>query len=78
MNKALHIAGHPVLRILLALIATVGLLIFLSVIRLYKNEPTETLSLRTLNTMPPASLPAPPPPPVEQPPPPPEMKELPK
>ncbi|MEC5126316.1 TonB family protein [Verrucomicrobiales bacterium BCK34] len=78
MNKALHIAGHPVLRILLALIATVGLLMFLSVIRLYKSEPTQTLSLRTLNTMPPASLPAPPPPPVEQPPPPPEMKELPK
>ena len=78
MNRALHIAGHPVLRILLALIATVGLLIFLSVIRLYRNEPTQTLSIRTLNTTLPVSIPAPPPPSVDQPPPPPEAKELPK
>ncbi|MDB4358785.1 energy transducer TonB [Verrucomicrobiales bacterium] len=78
MNKAIHIAGHPVLRVVLALIATIGLLMFLSVIRLYKSEPTQTLTLRTLNTTLPVSMPAPPPPQVDQPPPPPETRELPK
>jgi len=78
MSKVLHISGHPALRILLAIIATMGLLLFLSAVRLYKKSPTQTLTLRTLNTSLPVSLPAPPPPQFETPPPPPEAKELPK
>lgn len=78
MNKVLHISGHPALRILLAIIATMGLLLFLSAVRLYKKDPIQTLTLRTLNTSLPVSLPAPPPPQFETAPPPPEAKELPK
>jgi hypothetical protein len=78
MNKVLHISGHPALRILLAIIATMGLLLFLSAVRLYQKDPIQTLTLRTLNTSLPVSLPAPPPPQFETAPPPPEAKELPK
>lgn len=63
----------------MALALTAGLLLFMLATRLDFTTPSPTLSLRSLETMPPVSLPAPPPPPsAETPPPPPPDPDLPK
>jgi len=72
---SLHLLG----RAGLALVLTVGLLLFLVATRLDFSTPSPSLSVRSIQTMAPVSLPAPPPPPsAETPPPPPPETALPK
>ncbi|MDC0311726.1 energy transducer TonB [bacterium] len=71
----------PVIRMALAIVLTAGLLLFLVVMRsLDRNTSAPTMTLRTLATTDPVSLPAPPPPPSQAeitPPTPPVMPDLP-
>lgn len=71
--------GSAVLRVVLALLLTVGLLVFLAVMRLEFGSNAPVLTVRSLDRIDPVSLPAPPPPPqAETPPPPPPQTDLPK
>lgn len=71
--------GSAILRVVLALLLTVGLLVFLAVMRLEFGPDAQLLTVRSLDRIDPVSLPAPPPPPqTETPPPPPPQTELPK
>ena len=65
------------LKIAAALALTAGLVLFLVAMRLVRTSDAPTLTLRSLNTSQPLSLPAPPPPPPTEPPPPPPPPDLP-
>jgi hypothetical protein len=65
------------IRLFVALLLTVGLLLFLAALRLNQQSEAPLLTIRSLETIQPISLPAPPPPPeTDSPPPPPEAVEL--
>lgn len=71
--------GGGLLRVVGAIGLTAGLLFFLVGMRLTRTTPSPELSIRTLNTTAPVSLPAPPPPPAaDTPPPPPPPPDLPQ
>lgn len=57
---------------------TVGLVCFLVGMRMVRKDDAPVLTLRTLSTAPPVSLPTPPPPPQESEPPPPPPPDLPR
>ncbi len=78
MTNKPAIAGGDMLRFATALGLTAGLLLFLVGMRLTRSSQSPTLSLRTLSTISPVSLPAPPPPPAAETPPPPPPPELPR
>lgn len=66
-------------RAALALVLTAGLLLFLVVLRMQRHDDTPLLTLRSMETVDPVSVPAPPPPPEElTPTPPPALPELPE
>jgi len=71
MTNKPAIAGGDLLRAATALGLTAGLLLFLVGMRLTRTSQSPMLTLRTLNTISPVSLPAPPPPPAAETPPPP-------
>ena len=73
-----HVVG-VVVRVFLALILTIGLLVFLALTRLDFASEAPTLTIRSIDRAAPVSLPAPPPPAAEKtPPPPPPPTDLPK
>jgi outer membrane biosynthesis protein TonB len=79
MTNKQAISGGELLRTAAALGLTAGLLLFLAGLRLARTSAAPNVTLRTLSTTTPVSLPAPPPPPtVETPPqpPPPELPHL--
>jgi len=77
-DRVPHVAAI-IIRICLALILTIGLLVFLALTRLNFASDTPTLTIRSIDRATPVSLPAPPPPSAEKtPPPPPPPIDLPK
>jgi periplasmic protein TonB len=78
MTNKPAIAGGDLLRFATALGLTAGLLLFLVGMRLTRTSQSPVLSLRTLSTISPVSLPAPPPPPAAETPPPPPPPDLPR
>ncbi|MBP9224299.1 MAG: TonB family protein [Verrucomicrobiales bacterium] len=76
-RSAISILG--IRRTILAAALTTGLLLFLVAIRIHLSSSSPLLTIRSLDSIQPVSLPAPPPPPSpETPPPPPDAIELPK
>ena len=69
-----------IIRALFAVLLTAGLLVFLAGLRLAQKPVEPALTIRTLDSVDPVSLPAPPPPPPaeQEPPPPPPEEALPK
>lgn len=78
MTSKPAIAGGDLLRAFTALGLTAGLLLFLVGMRLTRTSHSPELTLRTLSTINPVSLPAPPPPPAAETPPPPPPPDLPR
>lgn len=78
MTSKPAIAGGDLLRAFTALGLTAGLLLFLVGMRLTRTSPSPEVTLRTLSTISPVSLPAPPPPPAAETPPPPPPPDLPR
>jgi len=78
MTSKPAIAGGDLLRAFTALGLTAGLLLFLVGMRLTRTSHSPELTLRTLSTISPVSLPAPPPPPAAETPPPPPPPDLPR
>lgn len=66
------------LRFALAAVLTVGLILFLVATKAVRSSTDNSLSITSMETINPVSLPAPPPPPPAEPPPPPQNPELPK
>lgn len=79
MTDSRSISFSLIARVILAIALTFGLLIFLAAARLSRASQVPTLTIRSLETTSPVSLPAPPPPPeTEQAPPPVQSPDLPK
>ncbi len=79
MNDSHSISFNLIVRVVLAIALTFGLIVFLAAARLSRASQAPTLTIRSLETTSPVSLPAPPPPPENEPPPPPEQRpDLPK
>lgn len=78
MTNKRTIAAGDLLKVAVAGTLTAGLLLFLVATRLTRTTDAPLLTIRSLDSVNPVSLPAPPPPPAAETPPPPPPPELPK